>query len=653
VPVPILVALASSLIAAGAPPVVERDVAIRMRDGVVLRADVWRPATFGRFPVLVYRTPYDRRRAQGDGSTVARAAQRGYAVVVQDVRGRYGSEGDFEPYRNEGRDGYDTIEWAAAQGWSDGSVGTFGLSYPGAVQWLAAVLSPPHLKAMAPAMTFSTPRNFFYSGGVFDMSWTSWIWNNIAPDVRVRRGLSGPRTGEEARAAWERMRGSVLGRLPLSGLDEFHDVAPYLFVWMRHPPDDSWWDWAELRTRYGRVGAAVLNLSGWHDEAYGPEGALTNFLGLLAARAGQADPRAKLILGPWVHGAVMDGVEEQSRSGERSFGAAAAIDYDETVLRFMDRYVRGIDNGVEREPRVKAFLMGENAWREADRWPLPGTGPLTLYLSGGGAGGAGRLDSHPPAEGPATSAFVSDPARPVEDPFAAEYGAHDYRRLVERKDLAVFETGAFDAEVRVLGRLTAELYVSTQDAQDADVWLKLFDVAPDGTAFNLMSPGLDVVRASYRDGGPRRRLRPGRVYAVRFENLMTGNTFREGHRLRLVVCGAFFPHFSRNLQTGESEIVSAESRPARISVHHTRRHASRVVLPVVKDKDKVEPAATGDLDHVCRRPHAGLTVSSARNVDRFLTGPRTGRSLPSMSALAPRDPLLRVTVTAGGSCRKK
>ena len=285
--VSILPAIAFLAAAAASAPLVERDVAVPMRDGVVLRADVWRPAAGGRFPVLVYRTPYDRRRAQGEGSTVARAAERGYAVVVQDVRGRYGSGGEFDPYRHEGRDGYDTIEWAAAQDWSDGSVGTFGLSYPGAVQWLAAVESPPHLEAMAPAMTFSTPRNFFYSGGVFDMSWTDWIWCNIAPDERLRRGLAGPRTVEEARAAWARIRDPILRRLPLSALDEFRDVAPYLFTWLEHPAGDPWWDWAELRGRYGRVGAAVLNLSGWHDEAYGPEGALTNFLGLLAERRGQ------------------------------------------------------------------------------------------------------------------------------------------------------------------------------------------------------------------------------------------------------------------------------------------------------------------------------------------------------------------------------
>ena len=573
-------ALLALVVSVAAAPLVERDVSVPMRDGVVLRADVWRPSSPGRYPVLVYRTPYDRRHAQGEESTVARAAERGYAVVVQDVRGRYGSGGDFEPYRTEGRDGFDTIEWAAAQPWSDGSVGTFGLSYPGAVQWLAAVESPPHLLAMVPAMTFSTPRNFFYSGGVFDMSWGAWIWNNIAPDVRERRGLAGPRTGEAARAEWERIRDPVLRRLPLEALDEFRDVAPYLFDWMRHPAGDPWWDWAEIRGHYDRVGAAVLNLSGWHDEAYGPEGALTNFLGLLAARRGQPDARTKLLLGPWVHGGPVRDAAAQSHSGERAFGDAAAIDYTDTVLRFMDRYVRGLDNGVDREPAVRAFVMGENAWREADRWPLPGTVQRTLLLDGG-LPAAGRL-SWSPIHGGGLRSFVSDPARPVTDPYAADAGAHDYRKLAEGEDVVLYETAPLEDDLRVVGPITAKIHVSTHRATDVDLWVKLFDVAPDGTAFNLMSPGLDVVRASYRDGGPRRKLlRPGRVYPIRFENLMTGNTFRKGHRLRLVVCGAFFPHFSRNLQTGASEIVSAASRPDRISVHHSARYPSRLVLPVV------------------------------------------------------------------------
>jgi putative CocE/NonD family hydrolase len=182
---------------------ISKDVPVPMRDRVILRADVLLPAESGRFPTLVYRTPYNKESALRDHKTFEKAVAGGYAVVVQDVRGRYASDGKFNAYWNEGRDGYDTIEWAAQQPWSDGNVGTFGLSYPGAVQWLAAVENPPHLKAMAPAMTFSTPRNFFYSGGAFDGSWLDWIWLNIAPDIRRRKNLPGPKTHKEAAAAWE------------------------------------------------------------------------------------------------------------------------------------------------------------------------------------------------------------------------------------------------------------------------------------------------------------------------------------------------------------------------------------------------------------------------------------------------------------------
>jgi len=352
---------------------------------------------------------------------------------------------------------------------------------------------------------------------------------------------------------------------------------------MRHPAGEGWWDWAELRGRYGHVGAAVLNLSGWHDEAYGPEGAVTNFLGLLAARPGQADPRVKLLIGPWVHGSVtMQDPEAQTRAGDRAFGPAAAIDYQQTILRFMDRYVRGLDNGVEREPAVRAFVMGENAWRESGGWPLPGTVRRSLYLDRGAVPpAAGRLawDEGGPAGG--ASSFVADPLRPVEDPYAPEPGAHDYRQLAARTDLVAFDSAPFETELRVVGPIAAEVHVSTEDAKDVDVWVKLFDVAPDGTAYNLMSPGLDVLRASYRGGGARELLEPGRVYALRLDNLMTGNLFRKGHRLRLVVCGSFFPHFSRNLQTGELETVSARAQPARILVHHSARYPSRLILPVV------------------------------------------------------------------------
>ncbi len=562
--------LAAAVALASPDPVVLSGVAVPMRDGVRLRADVHRPSAEGRFPTLVYRTPYDRKRAPED--EVAQAAlSAGYAVVRVDVRGRYESEGEFVPYRNEGADGYDTIEWAAGEPWSTGDVGTYGLSYPGAVQWLAAIESPPHLRAMVPAMTFSTPRKFFYAGGAWDLSWLAWIWNNIAPDARRRKGLPGPRTGREARDEWKRLEAVLPYRLPLTDVPELRAPAPYYFDWLAHRPGEEYWDWAEVRGRYGRVTAAVLNVSGWHDEAYGPEGAITNFLGLLETRKDEKDPRTRLILGPWVHGG-----QAEDRAGDRVFGPQARLQYARQIVRFMDRYVRGVDNGLDREPRVRAFVMGENVWRTGDTLPLPGTKPLSLHLAAGG-----RLSGSAPRAAAASSTFVSDPAHPVIDAYADAYGAHDYRALAGRSDTLVFETEPLSEPLRVVGAIETDIYLSA-DAPDADLWVKLEDVAPDGTAWNLSSPGTDVLRVSARNGGAGGQpLSPGEVVAMRLPNLRTGNLFAKGHRVRIVLCGNFMPHFSRNLQTGESETRSAKSRKATIRIHHDAGHPSRIVLPVV------------------------------------------------------------------------
>ena len=563
-------------------PAVLHGVAVPMRDGVVLRADVLRPAASGRFPTLILRTPYDRSRGE-ESELVRQALRRGYAILLQDVRGRYASGGEYVPYRHEGADGYDTIEWAAAQPWSTGEVGTIGLSYPAAVQWLAAVESPPHLKAMVPAMTFSSPRNFFYAGGAWDLSWISWIWDNIAPDARVKKNLPGPRNGREAVAAWRTKWGAILPfRLPLTDLPELQAEAPFYFDWLAHPPEDSFWDWAELRGRYPRVRAAVLGISGWHDEAYGPEGAITNFEGLLAARAGEKDARARLILGPWVHGGV-----SSDRSGERGFGPQARLDYEGEILRFMDRYLRGVENGLDGEPRVRAFVMGENVWRSGSTFPLPGTTPVSLYLAAGGRlvrEAPTTTSPASPGEG-APTAFESDPANPVLNAYPGKAGAHDYRALAQRKDVAVFETEPLAEPLRVVGPVETEIAVSS-DAPDLDLWVKLEDVEPDGTAWNLSSPGTDVLRASTREfeaGESRKPLSPGEVAVLRLPNLRTGNLFAKGHRIRVVLCGSFMPDFSRNLQTGESETSSAKMRKAMIRIHHDAANASRIVLPVLPD----------------------------------------------------------------------
>lgn len=331
-----------------------------------------------------------------------------------------------------------------------------------------------------------------------------------------------------------------------------------------------------MRNKYSRVHAAVLNLSAWYDDNYGPEGATTNFAGLLESR-GRNDARTHLLLGPWVHGVGSTG---KTKAGQREFGPTAAIDYDEVILRWMDHYLRGVANGVETEKPVRYFVMAENRWRNSDVWP-PAATPTTYYL----AASSGRKNdgvlsvSAPKATGRAMS-FMSDPVNPVTNPYDSS-GAHDYHELAKRSDVLTFDSMPLTSALEVTGPIRARVHLSC-DCRDTDLWVRLLDVAPDGTAMNLMSPGLDAQRASYRDlKAGRQLLVPGKVYELQFNNLITSNVFQKGHRIRVQISATFFPNFSRNLHTGESEAVSAKMKKATISIYADSRHPSKVVLPIV------------------------------------------------------------------------
>jgi hypothetical protein len=305
-----------------------------------------------------------------------------------------------------------------------------------------------------------------------------------------------------------------------------------------------------------------LNFSAWHDEAYGPHGATNNFAGIVDARRGKP-ARAALIMGPWSHGVPrMNG---RTMVGEREYGPAGGIDYDEVVLRWMDRYVRDIDNGVDREKPVHVFVLGSNRWIDADAWPIPGTHPDTIKLT--------KLSDQ--------STILSDPKNPVINAFAEKAGAHDYRALASRPDVVVFDTPPLRQDLTVVGAMKAELVISS-DAPDTDIWVKVYDVAPDGTAYNLMSPGLDVIRASYRHAQPNRELlKKNTPYSLTLGDLITGNTFKQGHRVRVAIMTSFAPDFSHNLHSGQLESTSAESRIAHVTVFHDDVHRARLILPVL------------------------------------------------------------------------
>jgi hypothetical protein len=348
---------------------------------------------------------------------------------------------------------------------------------------------------------------------------------------------------------------------------------------LRHPPEDRWWDWAEIRTRYPEVSAAVLNLSGWHDDSYGTEGAATNFNGIDVARRESGATRNHLVLGPWNHGV---GATAAQKIGEIDFGAEAAIDYDEVLLRFFDLYLRDIDTGLASAAPVRYFVMGEDRWRESGTWPPAGVAASALCFETDAESDSGVLGECGRATDATSSRFIADPAKPVHDPYNTR-GAHDYQPLRSRPDVLVFETPTLASSVTIAGNAVARVFVSC-DCKDFDLWVRLLDVFPDGRAINLMSPGADSLRASYRDiANGRQMLTPGDVYELTLDGLLTANRFAAGHRIQLQISASFAPHLSRNLQTGESEMTSAVSRPAEITIHHSADYPSRLLLPVLQD----------------------------------------------------------------------
>lgn len=544
-----------------------------MRDGVVLRGDIYRPDGAERRPCILIRTPYGKRD-DGDEGFVSFAVARGYSVVVQDVRGRYASDGAFDPYRQEGRDGYDTVEWIASQPWSNGRVGTAGLSYPGAVQWLLAAEAPPHLQCIFPAMCFSSARQFIYFGGAFDLSWIPWTANNIAPDRRRRLHLRGAQTTGQAREMWKKIATASYRHLPLNTLPLLKDVAPFYYEWLDHPDDSSYWNYAEIASKHGQVKVPSFNFSGWHDEGYGPVGATTNFAGM-RHRGGSAAARApRLLIGPWTHG---EPTVKSTRVGDRDFGSDAGLDYSALVLDWCDLHVRGIDRGLSKQAPVRYFLMGENRWREAQEWPLPGTMYAELYLRSGG-----QLTREPPAANEPADRYLYDPNHPVEDPhFEAGLGPHDQRSIESRSDVKVFTSAPLTEDLEVTGQIEFRLWISST-AQDTDFFARLLDVEPDGTAWNLMSPTLEVLRTRYRHREDEPELMaPGRVYELALQLGRTGNLFRRGHRIRVQITSSFFPHLDRNPNTGTRIAAETKLIPATQTIFHDAFRPSKVLLPVI------------------------------------------------------------------------
>jgi putative CocE/NonD family hydrolase len=572
---------------------VERDVPVRMRDGTVLYADVYRPAAPGRYPAILLRTPYNKSfgRIAYLQLDPMRAASKGYALVIQDTRGRFHSEGEFYCFRHESDDGYDTVEWAAQQPWSDGNVGMYGASYMGATQWLAAVARPPHLRCIVPLITASDyHEGWTYQGGAFElgfnMSWTltNLVLANLAHFPLPADKASGLRA-ELIRAA-DCMCTSFT-HLPLKDYPLFkeHNLAPYYDDWLAHPDDDDYWRQWNIEDRHGQITVPALNVGGWYDIFLG--GTLRNYLGMRQHGGSPTAQQQRLIIGPWFHTTMWPNI-----AGEVDFGVMAqglAIDLEGIMLRWFDHWLKGIDTGLLREPPVKLFVMGENVWRDEPEWPLARAQNTRYYFHSGGKAntlyGDGLLSPQPPGREPADY-FLYDPRHPVPTrggglccwPAAVPGGAYDQQGVEARPDVLVYSTPPLAQDVEVTGPIVVKLWAASS-APDTDFTAKLVDVAPSGYARNLTD---GIIRARYRASAAKATLiEPGKVYEYTIDLWATSNLFKASHRIRVEISSSNFPRFDRNPNTGHPFAQDAELRPAMQTILHDAEHPSHIVLPLV------------------------------------------------------------------------
>jgi putative CocE/NonD family hydrolase len=547
-----------------------------MRDGTKLRADIYRPKAEGKFPVLLVRTPYDKTNEM---EFAAKAAARGYVVVAQDVRGRFQSEGEWYPFKNESQDGYDTVEWAAALPYANGKVGMFGGSYVGATQFLAAIAKPPHLAGICPNVTASNYHDgWTYQGGAFEQ-WFNESWTTGLAENTMHRRVD---AGQNA-VSWTQKL--PLTAYPILEVPASTGVAPYFADWLAHPNYDEYWKQWSIEDHYAQIQVPVFSLGAWYDIFLG--GTLRNYA-RLKKEAGTEESRRRQKLMVYVGGHA--GGSDNRKVGAVDFGEKLPFDFNEAVLSWYDSLLKGQTNAASTEKPVKIFVMGRNEWREEDDWPLARAKSTKYYLHSSGAAntasGDGVLSTTAPGAEKADQ-FTYDPADAVPTlggplccgPFPpAGLGPQDQSKAEARRDVLVFTTPALSRDLEVTGPVSLELYVSTS-AVDTDFTGKLVDVWPNGFAQNLTE---GILRLRYRNSQENPELaKPGETYRVVVDLWATSNVFLAGHKVRLEVSSSNFPRFDRNLNTGEEQASGTRMSKAVNMIYHEKAHPSVLVLPVV------------------------------------------------------------------------
>ena len=563
---------------------IEHDIEMVTRDGVTLRADVLRPDTRGQHPALVMRTPYNKQESWLPLMSPLRAARSGYAVVLQDVRGRFASDGEWDAVAfadTECDDGYDTVEWVAEQSWCDGNVGMFGHSYEALVQFSAARAQPPSLRAIAPSGGGAGPLIVKLTPLFVEYILVGWA-AGMAIDLVTRGMQTGEAGTEHMQLAMAMLQDPVSAcwTLPMNDLPVFSI-----------PGMPDYWDFARRLARgaealgnesHRRVQVPALVVGGLYDIGVGSDAfrGLREFGATEVCRTG-----TKTILGPWSHGPFTHDLGERAHG---FFADAAGAQVAAAYLSFFDRHVKGMD--VAELPNVRYFLLGANAWKEAEDWPVPGTEYRDLFFHSDGkaqtARGNGTLSSEPPGGGQQPDRYTYDPMNPVPSfgirmastGISSVPGPLDQARIESREDVLVYTSEPLETPLAVVGDAEARLFVATS-ALDTDFFVKLCDVDEQGRSFNI-SDGM--IRGRYRDSFENPQpLVPGEVYELTISLNVTANLFKSGHRLRVQISSSAFPYWDRNMNTGNPMGQDAAGKPAQQTVFHSSEFPSRLRIPVV------------------------------------------------------------------------
>lgn len=545
-------------------------IPVAARDGTRLATDVYLPARAEPLPALLLRTPYGRRDADtGVFAHPVWYARQGFAVVVQDCRGRNDAEGQFRPYASEALDGVDAIRWVAGQPWCNGRVGTYGSSYAGAVQLLAAAQRPEALAAIAPAVTAAGfGEGWTYRGGALQLGFVlSWALTLAKESAR----RAGDNDSVMSIARLQADPTPLFAHLPVSGAlpPEICRYAPFLQDWVHHGADDAYWATLWDMATLDRIAVPGLHVAGWYDLFV--SGTLDTYSRLCE----QGRTEQSLIVGPWAHHPWTPIV------GEQDFGAAAASVVDEAQLHFFSRWLRDAP-APDDQPPVRLFVMGANRWRHERRWPCAPDEVRVMFLSSAGRAnsstGDGVLRDSPPTPDEPADLYVSDPANPLVslggrsccEP-AATMGPADQSRQETRNDLLVYDSEVLSKDLLVIGEPRVLLFAAT-DVPSVDFVVRLVDVAPCGRAIGITDGNVRLPAGADRE-----------VNSLDIALAPTAMQFAAGHRIRLEVASSSFPVLDRNPQSGAPPASATwqDLRVATNAVLHNSARASRLVLPVL------------------------------------------------------------------------